>query len=92
MWAEPGGGVIGGGGPSGIATYWRTEDFSSGVERCVIRTGSRTAPVPPGGDDSDFEFVEAGLQGAEVFMNTDYLLWWRKSMYDGFPPNLPSGE
>ncbi|WP_431954156.1 hypothetical protein [Nocardia lijiangensis] len=87
VWAEPGGVVVGGGVPSGIATYWRTEDFTFGIERCLIRSGSRADPSSPGGGGSDFEYVESGLQGAIPFMNTDYLLWWKKSMYDAFPPN-----
>ncbi|WP_067836019.1 hypothetical protein [Nocardia lijiangensis] len=95
VWAEPGGGVVvggfpGGGVPSGIATYWRTEDFTFGIERCLIRQGSRTNPTSPGEEPSEFEYVESGLQGAIPFMNTDYLLWWKKSMYDAFPPNSGS--
>ncbi|MEV0294544.1 hypothetical protein [Nocardia sp. NPDC050710] len=96
VWAEPGGGVVVGGGvpgggvPSGIATYWRTEDFTFGVERCLIRRGSRTNPPSPGGGGGEFEYVESGLEGAIPFINTEYLLWWQKSIFDDFPPNSGS--
>ncbi|MCP2276433.1 hypothetical protein ACFYT3_07850 [Nocardia amikacinitolerans] len=92
VWAEPGGIVVGGGTPSGIATFWRTEDYSFGAERCLIRNGPRTDPGSPGEEQPDFPYVEGGLQGAVPFINGDYLLWWKKSAYDAYPPNSASGE
>ncbi|MFC3963500.1 hypothetical protein [Nocardia jiangsuensis] len=89
VWAEPASGVViglpGGGTTTGIATYWKTSEFSYGDERCLIRRAF-LQPVPTT-EQPDLDYVEAGIPGAEATVNSHYLIWWKKSMYDAFPPN-----
>lgn len=85
VWAEPATGVIVGGQTNGITTYWKTSEYSYGQERCLIRRGPLVDIPAPGEPETDY--VEPGLPGATPFVNADYLIWWKKSMYDAYPTN-----
>lgn len=80
--------MIVGGQTNGITTYWKTSEYSYGQERCLIRRGPLVDIPAPGEPETDY--VEPGLPGATPFANADYLIWWKKSMYDAYPTNRGS--